>query len=207
MNTLLKLLNLPESAAPVIERTRLQIRSGLINFGRVLDDTIEQMAEVVPGERPVGQLRRDARRLVEALAARQQDEEKSWGEAPTDVDRLLRAAASLRSEQILFLEDHSVDQRSGHGDARAIIQHDHNPMLVRGYVFYTRQDLEAAVEHSKLWLGFGGWGFTGTDTVLFALIGALHEAGLAFEASGVSTRVDVHIDWRRRGWATGELYG
>ncbi|NCG19907.1 MAG: hypothetical protein GWP91_12935 [Rhodobacterales bacterium] len=143
--------------------------------------------------------------LVDKTVAGQIVQESGWGEAFTDVDRLLAAFQSLELEQILCFEDFDFSVREGHQNAIADIAGSDDPTVVRGYVFYTGQDLDAVLKGRPLLIAFGAWGFTGIAVVRQALVNALGQAGLEVAEGTVDERVSVKIQWHRRGWASGDL--
>ncbi len=80
-------------------------------------------------------------------------ETKNWDKAKTDIDLVFQ---KLTTSGLIALQDAGYTQSDGFSDCSEIY-HDHaNPNSIIGFCFYTRQDLERAMNTSILMLGYWG---------------------------------------------------
>jgi hypothetical protein len=147
--------------------------------------------------------------LLEPLVAQSTDEhlqahqleQTSWAE-PTDCDRLDAVFAELEGAGILVGQNYGDTQDDALADLSEVFDEHHDTESLRGYVFYTHQDLERAVESGTLALGFGMANDDGPKAVEVGkiLADAFKQAGFQVKWNGkTSARIEVgKIDWKRR---------
>lgn len=181
------------------------VRSALVPYDIVLGTAVEWLdaSEVQPWVG--GSQDRTAEAVVRAAVDRQVAREASWGDRPTDVDRLLEAFACLEDHGFAVLEDIGPDLEEGELEARQALIRRPDAVACQGFVFYGLRCLVSAVDRGVLPLGTSGWGFTPEPVVRIALLACLTEHGFSVADPGGSGPVEVELDWCRRGWASGAL--
>jgi hypothetical protein len=184
------------------------------SIAEALGELASELAELAAGVEPrAAMLERAAERLAynpaldglavdieamvdEALAA-QASREAGWvGE--TDNDRLSRAFARLGGEGVFAVEDFTCCAACGRAEAESELAEAARagrPLL--GYLFYPRQEIEAAISGRGLSLCYGAAG--GEDAGAVAQKATLVLAAEGFAPKrGDGARLHVPLLWRRR---------
>jgi hypothetical protein len=140
--------------------------------------------------------------ILEANTRRAEDM-KQWPEV-TDVDRLDRAFSAIARRGVIAMQDAGFTQSDGYDDFLSAYERHPNASAVVGYCFYTRQDLEGAIQGRGLYLAFGP-----SDPKDEATVGVevgrviaeeVHNAGLRVDWDGsFGRRIRIPaFDWKKR---------
>lgn len=132
--------------------------------------------------------------------------ERAWPET-TDCDRLDHAFDELESAGVIALHNAGDTMSDGLSDVNGEYLDRGRPDRVTGYCFYHGQDLARAVAGDGLRIAFGGVQDDAPDAGAGrrAAVGrlvkdTLERHGLAVAWGGhADERLDVRIDWKRRG--------
>ncbi len=182
------------------EQTACEYIERYIRYGFYRPAEVERIVgdDILAGDLP----RKKVRELVKVEVARQKAERESWP-AVTDCDKLDRAFAALRADNILAI--HNAGLTPSEGIAEMSEQYHTaggEKSGVVGYCFYHRQDMEYALKHRSLGLAFGD---INGDAVRGIEIGArvraaLELAGLQVAWSGsIDDKLDITgFHWLRR---------
>ncbi len=146
---------------------------------------------------------RDLARIVDNELAIKREAEKAWPDR-TDCDKLDDAFAQLRATGLIALQNAGFTQSEGFQDCCQEYERlGGEKSGVKGFCFYTFQDLERGV------CGYGmDFGFGATDgqekpsiEVGNSIVAALTEQGFEVKWDGTIDRRPrvVSVDWKRRG--------
>jgi hypothetical protein len=128
-------------------------------------------------------------------------EQASWTQ-PTDCDRLDAVFAGLEGAGILVGQNYGDTQDDALADLSEVFDEHPESENLRGYVFYTHQDLERALESGSLALGFGMANDDGPNAVAVGktIADAFRGAGFQVKWNGkLGARIEIgKIDWKRR---------
>lgn len=180
------------------ERLNVFVWSGFYRRDEILrhlsEDAEGEGEEFAPGE---------LARIVDNELALKREAEKGWPER-TDCDRLDEAFAQLRSDNLIALQNAGFTQSEGFQQCCDEYERlGGESSGVRGFCFYTFQDLERGVCGFGLDFGFGSSDGE-TDPSLEvgqALVQALRQQGFEVHWEGtVAQRPRLtKMDWKRRG--------
>lgn len=139
--------------------------------------------------------REEVTRLVDEALRQHQSKQKTW-KRRTDSDRLSAAFDALNRQGIVAREHFSMTWTSGRGELREVLAK--NPKL-KGYVFYTPQDLQTVFEDKGVFLTLGSAApdLDALQAVVKTIVLALQKEGLAPEYDGM-TKVWVPLTWQKR---------
>lgn len=141
--------------------------------------------------------------VAEALAAHRA-RQATWP-LVTDCDRLDAAFAELETAGILARHKYSCCGSCGAAEIRAEMEElIAQGVAVRGYTFYDDQDTESAVDGGGICLSYGSAGENAEDDQAIAIghevAATLTRHGLTVAWNGaIERRIDVSLDWQRRG--------
>ncbi|MDQ2583187.1 DUF6891 domain-containing protein [Saccharothrix yanglingensis] len=190
----------PDLPAERLEEVE-EFARGLVHGGFTsLEDAVDDVGDYF--EEDDGVTGAVARSVVERVWRERAEEQAGWP-ATTDVDRLLAAFDALEGDGIVARADFTCCQTCGHAE----IGDEVDPGVgdARGYVFFHRQDTEAAVADGGVYLAFGSFGevadhAAADEAVAREVVTALTSAGLPVEWNGsVRTRIKVGpMAWRKR---------
>lgn len=138
-------------------------------------------------------LRTEVTALVDQAFRRHAAAQKQW-KGRTDCDRLTAALTALSRKGIATREYFGMTTSSGHGELQEVLAKDRR---LRGYVFYTPQDLETVLEDGGLWLTPGTREGPPFDALVKEVSAALEKEGLAPEWNGVS-KIWLPLKWKKR---------
>jgi hypothetical protein len=128
-------------------------------------------------------------------------EQATWTE-PTDCDRLDAVFAELEEAGLLVGQNYGETQDDAIADLSEVFDEHPDTDDLRGYVFYTHQDLERVIESGTLALGFGMANDDGPDAIEVGKIiaEAFKQAGFQVKWNGkLSARIEVtQIEWKKR---------
>jgi hypothetical protein len=153
-----------------------------------------------------GSLEPDAARSIaervtnEALAAHER-QQKRWP-AVTDCDRLDAAFSALEKKHILCRPHFSCCADCGEHDIKdELAAAERRGAPARGWVFFSMQETEAAMEDGELWLETGSADDADPEALVIgdAVASALREQGLDVDWDREkSPQVTVDLTWQRR---------
>ncbi|RSS11519.1 DUF6891 domain-containing protein [Streptomyces sp. WAC08401] len=186
---------LPDDVREAVERrVRALLLCGYDGRRALVETAEDHLVGGEHGERPVS--RAQAQEVVDRLWLERLAEQETWGEGPTDPDRVARAFGALDAAGVTARENFTCCRGCGTAEIGAEREG------ARGFVFFHRQSTEAAAEGYGLTLHYGG--FDGSQETTTA-VG--HEVVAALEAAGLSTKWDgdpgtaitvAPLDWRKR---------
>jgi hypothetical protein len=141
-----------------------------------------------------------ARSTDEHLAA-QELEQATWTQ-PTDCDRLDAVFAELEEAGLLVGQNYGETQDDAIADLSEVFDEHPETENLRGYVFYTHQDLERVIESGTLALGFGMANDDGPNATLVGktIAEAFKQAGFQVKWNGkLNARIEVmQLEWKKR---------
>ncbi len=139
--------------------------------------------------------RAEVTRLVDEALRQHQLKQKTW-KRRTDSDRLSAAFEALSRQSIVARQHFGMTWTSGRGELKELLAR--NPKL-KGYVFYTPQDLQTVFEDKGLYLTLGSAvpDLESLESVVKTIVDALQKEGLAPEWDGM-TKVWVPLTWQKR---------
>ena len=180
------------------ERLNVFVWSGFYERDQIVGYLTED-AEAEGEEFPPGELAR----IIDNELAIKREAEKAWPDR-TDCDKLDEAFAQLRSDGIIALQNAGFTQSEGFQECCDEYERlGGEASGVRGFCFYTFQDLERGVCGFGIDFGFGAADGETDPTIAVgqAIVGALSEQG--FEVNWDATidrrpRLES-LDWKRRG--------
>jgi hypothetical protein len=181
----------------VLEQIDLHVKSGVETPERTLRAFAEELYR--PGELDPGLLRQA---ILEANTRRSEDM-KQWHKV-TDVDRLNQAFAAIAQRGVIAIHDAGFTQSDGYDDFLSAYKRHRNPKTVIGYCFYTRQDLEGAIQGRRLYLAFGPSDPKDERTVGVEIgrliVDEVRKVGLHVEWKGrFEKRISLpEFDWKKR---------
>ena len=142
-----------------------------------------------------------AAKLTREVIAAHKEEQASWPKT-TDCDRLDSAFAALERAGVVSRQDFSCCGNCGLGEIRDEMDRAaQSGTPVRGYVFYHKQDTEAAVEGNCLYLSYGAvqQGEAAAVEIGREIAASLKQQGLQVNWNESWTkRIGVRLDWKRR---------
>ena len=141
------------------------------------------------------------RRSLTDVYREKAEAEKHWP-PETDCDRLDRAFTQLEMQGVCAVQNAGYTQSDGHAEVAHALQELGRDRF-HGYCFFHGQDLERAIAGSGLLLAFGDLNDEAAKTVLVgqkivAVLASFEGFTTNWDGKGTS-RIDVRIDWKRRG--------
>jgi hypothetical protein len=188
-----------ETRAQILQLVHLEVRGTTRDREQVVQEVMERLEADLDGFVP-GDLEPVVARLTDEQLQTHRLEQTTWAQT-TDCDRLDAVFAGLERDGFLVGPDFGYTQDAALADLSEVMDaHDH-PEDLRGYVFYTRQDLERVMETGSLMLGFGMVNDSPSATEVGKIIAeAFKQAGFQLEWNGkTNARIGVvGIDWKKR---------
>lgn len=180
------------------ERLNIFVWSGFYDRDEIVV-CLEEDAEGEGEEFPPGELQR----IVDSEIAIKREAEKAWPER-TDCDRLDAAFVQLREADIIALQNAGNTQSDGFQDCCDEYQRLGGKQSgIRGFCFYTFQDLERGVCGYGIDIGFGAADGDAESSLEVgrAIVRALQDQGFEVEWTETAEQRPrlVSIDWKRRG--------
>ena len=187
-----------ETLARVRQLVNLEVRGTTRDREQVIQEVMEQLEadleEFAPGDlEPVVTQHTDEQLETHRL------EQMVWAQ-PTDCDRLDAVFASLERDGFLVGPDFGYTQDDALADLSEVMDAHEDPEELRGYVFYTRQDLERVMESGSLMLGFGMVNDSPPAIEVGKIIAeAFRQAGFQVTWNGkINARVEIAgINWKK----------
>jgi hypothetical protein len=178
----------------------LEVKGGFGNRDQIIEYVLEILEMDLDDFDPDALESLVAQSTDEHLAAHQL-EQANWV-GPTDCDRLDAVFAQLEESGLLVGQNYGETQDDAIADLSEVFDEHPETENLRGYVFYTHQDLERVIESGTLALGFGMANDDGPDAteVGKTIAEAFKEAGFQVKWNGkLNARIEVmQMDWKKR---------
>ncbi len=190
----------PELQSQIHSLVTLEVKGGFGDRDEIIERVLETLEMDVDDFDPDALEPVVAQSTDEHLAAHQL-EQATWTES-TDCDRLDAVFAELEEAGLLVGQNYGETQDDAIADLSEVFDEHPETENLRGYVFYTHQDLERVLENGTLALGFGMANDDGPDATLVGktILEAFKQAGFQVKWNGkLNARIEVtQIDWKKR---------
>ncbi len=169
------------------------------------EQVVELVMKALDGSPDDKELLEDVRKLTKQEIRQHLYIQNSWVKK-TDCDKIDDVFSALEAEGILARQNLAVHEKSGRDEIRKLVKSEDGER--DGFVFYTAQDTENAVEFGQLSLSFGAFSGSGENTLDIGrkVVSALQAAGFQVEWSGEpNDRIELpEFDWKKRRVETDE---
>ncbi len=190
----------PELQSQIQSLVTLEVKGGFGDRDEIIERVLETLEMDMDDFDPDDFEPMVAQSTDEYLKAHQL-EQATWTE-PTDCDRLDAVFAELEAAGILVGQNYGETQDDAIADLSEVFDEHPETENLRGYVFYTHQDLERVIENGLLALGFGMANDDGPDAIEVGkiILEAFKQAGFQVKWNGkLNARIEVtQIDWKKR---------
>ncbi len=190
----------PELQSQIQNLVSLEVKGGFGNRDEIIERVLETLEMDMDDFDPDDFEPAVTQSTDEHLRAHQLEQE-TWAE-PTDCDRLDAVFAELEAAGLLVGQNYGETQDDAIADLSEVFDEHPDTDDLRGYVFYTHQDLERVIESGTLALGFGMANDDGPDAIEVGTIiaEAFKQAGFQIKWNGkLNARIEVmQIDWKKR---------
>ena len=163
------------------------------------EQVIELVIKALDGDLNDKELREEVSKLTKQEIRQHLYIQNSWVKK-TDCDKIDDAFVRLESEGILARQNLAVNEKSGRDEIRHLLKSEDGERP--GFVFYTAQDTENAVEFGELSFSFGAFNADAAKSLEVGrmVVQALNDAGLEVEWSEeLSERIKLpEIEWKKR---------
>lgn len=175
----------------------LEVEAGFHSRETIIADAIDYMLDEYSPE----WLEEQAAQITDRLLQTHDAKQRTWTQS-TDCDRLDEAFAELDRMGIVARQNFACCQTCGHLEMNLELDETQRKRPIRGYVFYHRQDTDAAVQYGYLYLAYGApdGKEEASRTIAFEVLDVLTKHGIKCEWNGdVRTRICIPtLDWKRR---------
>jgi hypothetical protein len=150
------------------------VRTGFHDQDEVLEAVVESYEDDLSED--------EAAALVTRLWETRLAEQATWPET-TQVDRLLSTFATLDAAGVVARANFTCCNNCGHTEIGAEAEEG-----ARGYVFFHHQDTERAAEGGGLYLSYGAFPGTDTESIGHEVVAAMTAANLSTEWNGTAAQ-------------------